>query len=116
MVYLAGPFAGMENYMDVATVGGDGVTRSARLRTASLVLAVLLAAGTLLVMQQRADAAPAAASVTAQIGGDIGQLIQSIVCPILQEIRSAFADSPFFGFVQPIIDSLLQLFGCSPSP
>jgi len=115
LVYLAGPFAGMENYMDVATVGGDRVTSSARLRTVSFVVALLLAAGTLLMVQQRADAAPVGAAVTAQIG-NIGELIQSIVCPILFEVRDAFAGSAFFGFVEAIINSLLAFFGCTASP
>ena len=101
--------------MNVATAGGNGVTKSARQRAASVVLVVLLAAGTLLLVQQRADAAPAGAAVTAQIG-NIGELIRSIVCPILLEVRDAFSDSAFFGFIEPILNALLALFGCTASP
>lgn len=106
--------------MNVATVGE---TRSTRVKVASLALAMLLAAGALLLVQQRADAAPVGAvaasiaggdSVTAQL--DIGALIRSIVCPILIAVRNAFADSPFFGFVEPILNQLLAFFGCTPSP
>ena len=107
--------------MIFATVGE---ARSTRLRVASLALAMLLAAGTLLLVQQRADAAPAGAAVAASIAGgdsvtaqiDIGNLIRSIVCPILVAVRNAFDDSPFFGFVEPILNQLLAFFGCTPSP
>ena len=111
--------------MNFATVDATrGLTRSTRIRLASLAMAVLLAAGTLLLVQQRADAAPAGAAVAASIAGgdgvtaqiDIGQLIRSIVCPILVSVRNAFAGSPFFNFVQPILNQLLAFFGCTPSP
>ncbi len=94
------------------------------MRVAAMAMAVLLAAATLLLVQQRADAAPAGAAVAASIAGgdgvtaqiDIAGLIQSIVCPILLSLRNAFDDVPFFGIVLPIIDGLLALFGCTPSP
>ena len=94
------------------------------MRVASLVMAMLLASGTLLLVQQRADAAPAGAAVAASIAGgtgataqiDIGALIRSIVCPILIAVRNAFAGTPFFSFVQPILNQLLVFFGCTPSP
>jgi hypothetical protein len=93
----------MENYMDVAMVGGKrGLIRLTRARVATVALVMLVAAATLLLLQQR---------VEAQVIN-----IQAIVCPILQQIRNAFADSPFFGFIEPIINRLLQLFGCAPSP
>lgn len=112
--------------MNFATFGTSGaVTQSARVRLVSLAMALLLAAATLLLVQDRADAspasAPAAAAAIAGAGGvtaqiDIQGLIQSIVCPILLAIRNAFAQSPFFGFVEPIINQLLAVFGCTPSP
>jgi hypothetical protein len=91
--------------MDVATAerGAGGVLRGARSRLAFAAVAVMVAAiGALLMAQQAADA----------------QLIniQAIVCPILQSIKTAFSDSPFFGFVEPILNALLSLFGCTPSP
>lgn len=107
--------------MNIATVGE---TRSTRVRVASLALAMLLAAGALLLVQQRADAAPGGAAVAASIAGgdavtaqiDIGALIRSIVCPILVAVRNAFAGTPFFGFVEAILNQLLVSFGCTPSP
>ena len=89
-----------------------------------MAMAVLLAAGTLLLVQQRADAAPGNVAVAASIAGadgvtaqiDIQGLIQSIVCPILLAVRNAFDDLPFFNIVAAIIDQLLAFFGCTPSP
>jgi hypothetical protein len=88
-----------------------------------MAVAVLLAAAALLLVQQRADAAPVAAVAASIAGGDgvtaqidIPGLIQSIVCPILLSLRNAFDDLPFFGIFDAIIDGLLSVFGCTPSP
>lgn len=40
---------------------------------------------------------------------------RQFVCPILLAIRNSFANSPFFGFVAPVIDQLLLAFGCGVS-
>lgn len=40
----------------------------------------------------------------------------AIVCPILQSIRGAFASSPFASFILPVLDALLNTFGCNPPP
>ncbi len=104
--------------MDTAnTFGGMSPVGTVRLRLSSLLVAIALVAGTLLIVQHRAEAAPsatvaaaiAAPAVAAQIN------IQAIVCPILISIRSAFANSAFFSFVQPILNQLLVAFGCQPS-
>jgi len=69
-------------------------------------------------VQQRADAAPAAA-VTAAVSvgaGDAAQInFSQIVCPILLAVRNSFASSPFFSFVQAAINPLIVAFDCSPS-
>ncbi len=108
--------------MDVATaVGGTGdvVIRSTRVRLVSLGLALMLAATMLLVVQQRAEAAtggaPVAAAVATPDAGAAQISITAIVCPILLSIRNAFADAPFFDFVEQILNQLLVGFGCAPS-
>ena len=85
-----------------------------RKRLATLLVAFALVAGSLLLVQQQASAAPAPA-VTAQIGGDFGNFFQSIVCPILLSIRNAFSGGFFGDFVTPIINQFLVAFGCAPS-
>jgi hypothetical protein len=42
--------------------------------------------------------------------------IGAIVCPILNAIRAAFASTPFASFIVPLIDSLLNAFGCQSTP
>ena len=84
--------------MNVATaVGGIRILRT---RLAFVGLVLVLAAGMLLLVQQRADA---------QVN------IGAIACPILLSVRSAFANSPFFSFIEPILNALLSAFGCSIS-
>jgi hypothetical protein len=87
---------------------------SLRKRLATVLVAFALVAGSLLLVQQQASAAPAPA-VTAQIGGDFGNFFQSIVCPILLSIRNAFSGGFFGDFVTPIINQFLVAFGCAPS-
>ena len=105
--------------MDVATAVRG--TRSMRVRLTSLALALMLAAGTLLLVQQRADAtvsgSPAPAAVVGATDGVTAQIpdFSAIVCPILLQVRNAFADSPFFNFIEPIINQLLVSFGCAIS-
>ena len=72
----------------------------------ALLVAFTLAAVALVVMQPQA--------AEAQLAG-IGDLIRSIVCPILIAVRNAFADGPFGGFITPILNQFLVAFGCAPS-
>ena len=111
--------------MEITTGIGGATTRSTRTRLSTLLIAFALMAGSLLLIQQQADAAPASAAAAAvvalpgvdaaQFGGDIGELIRSIVCPILLAVRNAFADGPFGGFVTQILNQFLVAFGCAPS-
>jgi hypothetical protein len=109
--------------MDITTAIGGASVRSTRTRVSTLLVAFALLAGSLLLVQQKADAAPAGAAAVvalpgagaAQIGGDFGELFRSIVCPILLSVRNAFADGPFGGFVTQILNQFLVAFGCAPS-
>jgi hypothetical protein len=110
--------------MEISGVG-SAVVRGTRLRLSSLLIAFAMLAGSLLLIQQRADAAPAGAvaaavalpalDAPAQINIDVGALIRNIVCPILFSVRDAFDDGPFGGFVTPILNNLLAAFGCTAS-
>lgn len=96
------------------------MVRGARLRVSSLLIAFAMLAGSLLLIQQRADASPASAgpvaAVAAPAPGAPAQInIQAIVCPILFSVRNAFAAGPFGGFVTPILNQLLAAFGCTAS-
>ncbi len=92
-----------------------------RVRVSSLLVACALTAATLLLVQHRAEAAPATAVAAASIvaptlDGASAQInFAAIVCPILLAIRNAFANSPFFSFVDAILNQLLVFFGCAPS-
>ncbi len=97
--------------------------RSFGLRIGSVVAGLALVFAMVVLIQHRADAAPAGgASVTASVGGAaIGEAAQivdfrQIVCPILLAVRNAFAGSPFFAFIGGIINQLLVGFGCTISP
>ena len=116
----------MENHMDVmSALGGAGgaAGRSMRLRVSSVIVALALVAATLLIVQQRAEAAPGSAPAAAAVAvpgldGASAQItinIAAIVCPILIAVRNAFAETAFFSFVQAILNQLLVFFGCSPS-
>jgi hypothetical protein len=112
----------MDNAFLVADTGQVTGSRS-RLRISSVLVALALVFATLVLVQHRADAAPAAAAVTsvaaavalpsasspAQI--DVAALIRSIVCPILNSLNAAFANF-FGGFILPIIRQLQIAFGC----
>lgn len=93
---------------------------SLRLRAAAVFAALAIVLAMFVIVQQPADAAPGptaavAAAVTA--GGAAAQIdFRQFICPILLAIRNAFATSPFFGFIQAIINQLLAQFGCLPSP
>ena len=90
-----------------------------RLRLSSVLVAFALIAGTLLMVQHRAEAAPSAPVAAAIAAPAVAAQIQinfaAIVCPILISIRNAFASSTFFSFVSPILNQLLVGFGCAPS-
>ena len=109
----------MENGTLLAAPGVTG-SRSTQLRLTSLVAALALVLAMFVLVQQPADASPAAGSVAASValvgGDDAAQIdIRQIVCPILLAVRNAFAASPFFSFVAAILNSLLVGFGCAPS-
>jgi hypothetical protein len=99
--------------MEITTVVSGGAVRRVRTRLLSVLLAFALMAGTLLLIQQRADAAPArpAAAATAQFG----ELFSSVVCPILLAVRNAFSGGIFGDFVTPLLNQFLVAFGCAPS-
>jgi hypothetical protein len=108
--------------MEISGVGG-AFARSTRLKVSSVLIAFAVLAGSLLLIQQRADASPAGAGPVAAVVApgvdaaqiDVGALIRSIVCPILFSVRDAFDDGPFGGFVTPILNNLLAAFGCTAS-
>lgn len=100
------------------------MVRGTRLRVSSLLIAFAMLAGSLLLIQQRAEAAPTGAGPVAAVAApaldaaaqiDVGGFIRSIVCPILFSVRDAFDDGPFGGFVTPILNNLLAAFGCTAS-
>ena len=79
-------------------------------RVVSLLVGIALLATMLLLVADKAEAAPGAGPAAALVvtGGDSGQFsIAAIVCPILLFLRAAFG--PFFS---GIFDSLLAAFGC----
>ena len=104
----------------VAAVGGT------RMRVSAVLVAFLMVAGSLLLIQGAAQAAPAGAPAAAVVAlpsidgaqaqiGNIGNLFQTIVCPILLSVRNSFSGGPFAGFITPILNQLLAAFGCSAS-
>jgi hypothetical protein len=92
-----------------------------KLRIGSVLVALSLVFAAFVLVQQKAEAAPAvaasaavAAAVASPPAGaaaqiDILALIRSIVCPIL----NALASGPFAGFIGPIIRALQVAFGCT---
>lgn len=42
--------------------------------------------------------------------------IMSFLCDILLSIFGAFTNSPFFGFIAGILNTILSAFGCEISP
>ncbi|MDQ3896513.1 MAG: hypothetical protein M3326_04530 [Actinomycetota bacterium] len=98
----------------------DSGGRAFGLRIGSVVAAMALVLAMVVLIQHRADAAPAAGgAAVASVAGvhsEAAQInIAQIVCPILLAVRNAFASTPFFSFVQPILDQLLVAFGCTIS-
>jgi hypothetical protein len=103
----------MNNAVAVNQTGSIAV-RSVRMRLSSLLVASVLVFSAVLLVQHRAEAAPAKPAAAAQIS--IPQIdIRAIVCPILISVRNVFAATPFFAFAAPTLNSLLVAFGCSPS-
>ncbi len=105
--------------MDNATllVAGYRENRQLWLRLAAVLAGVALLFALVVLVQDRADAAPAGAAVTAVVVGPDAQInFNQIFCAILLSIRNAFAGSPFFGFIAAAINALLIAFGCIPSP
>ena len=89
-------------------------------RTASVIAALALVFAMFIMVQEPAEAAPVSGGAVASVAlpsiGAPAQInIAQIVCPILFQIRASFAGTPFFAFVQPIIDQLLVAFGCTIS-
>ncbi len=107
---------------DATLVVGYQVPPSRAVRLGAVVAALAIVLAMFVVVQERADAAPqaaAAAAVAAAVGGGAGAAqidFRQFICPILIAIRNAFAASPFFAFIQAIINQLLAQFGCLPSP
>ena len=92
--------------MDFITGIGGAAFRSAARRLAVPFAVLAFAVGGVLLIQQQ--------SAGAQLG-DIGDLIRSIVCPILLAVRNAFADTFIGSIVTPILNQFLVAFGCAPS-
>ncbi len=110
----------MENHTLAVT---PVVTGNLGRRVTSLVAAVALVFAALILVQQRADAAPPGAPVAAAVAvpslgdGIAAQIdVRQFVCPTLLAIRAAFAGSPFFGFIAAALDPIIASFGCAPSP
>jgi hypothetical protein len=98
---------------------GDPATRTLKVRVGAVIAAFALMFAMLVLVQDRADAAPAtgavAAAVVAPAATNAQINIAAIVCPTLLAIRAAFANTPFGGFVTPILNNLIVAFGCAPS-
>ena len=93
---------------------GNPATRTLKVRVGAVIAAFALVFAMLVLVQDRADAAPAARGpVAAAVAPQIN--IAAIVCPTLLAIRAAFANTPFGGFVTPILNNLIVAFGCAPS-
>jgi len=92
--------------------------RATRHRVTALIAAVLLVLA-LFAVVQAVDTSPAGAAVaaTASVAGvDNAQInINQLICSILISVRNAFANTPFGGFVTPILNSLIDSFDCAPS-
>ena len=43
-------------------------------------------------------------------------IFTDLICSILESVLAAFSNSPFFGFIAGILNSLLAAFGCGISP
>ncbi len=109
----------MDNTMAVAG-GALVVERSTRLRVAAVIAALALLFAMFVLVQESLDAAPAGAVVAASVAsvgsGDAAQInFNQIFCAILISVRNAFANTPFAGFILPILNSLIAGFGCAPS-
>jgi hypothetical protein len=106
---------------DTVIMAGDGqaMRRSLRLRASSVFVALALVFAAMIVVQHRADAAPAAAVAAASVATASAANAQidfrQFVCPILFAIRAAFASSPFFAIVAAALNPILAAFGCLPS-
>ncbi len=102
--------------VDHADIGG----RSRHLRVGAVIAALALMFAMTVLIQHRAEAAPAgavAAASVATVGVDAAQIdINQLLCSIILSIRNAFAQIPFFAFILPIFDQLLVRFGCVVSP
>ena len=107
----------MENATSVVAPGFTA-DRGFGLRLGAVVAALALVFAMLVLLQSRADATPTgsvvAASVAgASVSGASAQVnFNQIFCSTLLAVRNAFANSPFFAFIQPVIDALLAQFGC----
>ena len=109
----------MDNTMALAGPALAG-NRSLRLRAGAVIAALALLLAMFVVVQESLDAAPAGAAVAASVAavgaGEAAQIdFNQIICSILISVRNAFANTPFGGFVTPILNQLIQGFGCAPS-
>lgn len=85
----------MDTTYDLGT--GARTRRSSRVRLLSIMAALTLVVAAVLLLQRPAEA---------QFGA---------VCGILGSLAASFANSPFFAFIEGIINALLSAFGCSIS-
>jgi hypothetical protein len=89
----------MDNAMLAA--GGDVKGRSRKARAGFAFAALAIAFAVVILLQNQA--------ADAQI--NFGQ----IFCQVILSVYNAFENSPFFGFIQGILEGLLNLFGCDIS-
>ena len=104
--------------MDNATVAVGWAfvgKQSTRTRITAMIAALLLVLALFALVQH--DTSPAGASpVAATVAVDHAQLnVGQIICSTVLNLRNAFANTPFGGFVTPILNALLAAFGCAPS-
>jgi hypothetical protein len=111
----------MDNALVTAPTGA-AVARPVRLRISSVIVGLALIFAALVVVQHRADAAPAAPAVAAAVAGSSADAsvhnqfdIRGFICAILLSVRNAFSRSPFLAIVSQVLNSILAAFGCLPS-
>lgn len=88
--------------MDNATLAAqdDVQGRSRKARAGYAFVALAAAFAVVIVLQSQA--------AEAQFG--------QVFCQVILSVYNAFANSPFFGFIQGVLEGLLQLFNCVISP
>ena len=103
----------------LAAVPGEVSAHAVRMRIGAAVAALSLLFAMVILVQERADAAPGGGSAAAavSIGSGAAQIdFNAIICSTFLAVRNAFLNSPFFAFVAAAINPILQRFGCVISP